>query len=362
MFAFQMQHSIKQFIVKPEVEISSTTNIDKISMPIIYVCEGAQFDYATSNFYGYEWIENFVSGQLSDSSKITWKGKYDNITFKDLSEKLFIYNHSSFIAETYNPEDSETYKWKRLNATKVRINPYGFCMKLNQSKGSTYFSTTQKSLFQIVDPQADNLVVISSMENGIGEFGPTENGFFDYYSYTMDISLLDKSLVVGKLCANYDDHGYTNCLIDAMIKQYLEWYGCLPPFFTTNYSPLCDENKVILMSDKSRKEMIEEFNRLSIGQAPKSFESCLPPCLTMKIKLKQLKHITNNPKAAGVRIDMNKKTVKVYTLAYAYDAFNLVVDLGSAFVLWFGLSAISTYDTVIKVLVLTSKRHYYYFF
>ena len=159
-FAFQMQHSIEQFVVKPEVEISSTTNIDKINMPIIYVCEDAQFDYATSNFYGYEWIENLVSGQLSDSSKITWRGKYDNITYKDLFEKLFIHNYSSFNAETYNPEDSETYEWKKVNAAKVGINPYGFCMKLNQSKGSTYFSTTQKSLFQIIDPQADNMIVI----------------------------------------------------------------------------------------------------------------------------------------------------------------------------------------------------------
>ena len=56
--------------------------------------------------------------------------------------------------------------------------------------------------------------------------------------------------------------------------------------------------------------MMEELNMLTTGQELKSFKSCLPPCLTMSVKLKQLKHVTNNPIAAGVKLNVNKKAMK----------------------------------------------------
>ena len=356
-FIFQMQNSVKKFVEKPIVQISSTKDIDDIKMPIIYVCQDSQFDYEMSKSYGYEWIENYFSGILSGSSKISFSGKHDNVTFWDLFHKLYIHDTSSFNAENYNPEDSDLYEWKKLSAVKVAINPYGYCMKLNQSRGSTYFSSTQKSIFLIVDPQADNLMQISHLENGYGELGPTANGKYDYFSYDMDISLYDSSILVDQACTDYDATGYTDCLFKVMEERLLKWYGCLIPMFAYNESLLCNENKEILVSNESRKEIMQEFNRLAIGQEFKSFESCLPPCVTMSIKLKQLKHVTNNPNAAGVRIDMNKKTVNVYILAISYDVFNLVVDLGSALGLWFGLSAISIYDTIIEVIVIIFKKN-----
>ena len=188
----------------------------------------------------------------------------------------------------------------------VGINPYGFCMKLRQSKGSTYFSVQKKSIFQIVDSLADNKLVISHMKNGYGEFGPTANGSYDYYSYMMDISLHDSSLLVGQSCANYEHSGYKNCTFKIVEERLMKWYGCLPPWFTTNTSLLCDDTKEIMITKQSRKEMMEELNRLATGQEFKSFESCLPPCLTMSVKLNQLMHITNNIEAAGVKINVDQ--------------------------------------------------------
>ena len=355
-FVYQMQHSIKQYVEKPIVQVSSTTSIDNIKMPIIYVCQNDQYDYTVSNFYGYEWMSHFFGGQLSGTTKISWRGKHNNMTFRKIFSKIFPFDNESFNAKTYNYEESENYEWKKFIAEMVGKNPYGLCMKLEQSKGSTYFSMKKRSIFQIVDPQADNFVVISHMENGYGEFGPTANGSYDYYSYMMDISLHDSSLLVGQSCANYVDSGYRDCTYGIVEEKFLKWYGCLPPWFTTNVSKLCDDTKEIMLTKQLRKEMMEELNMLATGQELKSFESCLPPCLTISVKLKQLKHVTNNPKVAGVRINVNKKTIKVYTLAHAYDAFNLVVDLGSALGLWFGLSAISIYDTIMEFIVTSFKK------
>ena len=118
----------------------------------------------------------------------------------------------------------------------------------------------------------------------------------------------------------------------------------------------CDEKKDIKLSDKSRKELSEEFNRLAVGQEFHLFNSCLPPCLTTSIKLKEMKHITNQPEEAGVRIDVSRKPITVKTLVYAYDVFDFVVDLGSALGLWFGLSALSIFDIVFDLFRNTKTR------
>ena len=87
-FVYQMHHSIKKFVEKPIVQVSSTTSIDNIQMPIIYVCQNDQYYYTVSNFYGYEYMSHFFSGQLSGTTKISWRGKHDNMTFKDIFSKI----------------------------------------------------------------------------------------------------------------------------------------------------------------------------------------------------------------------------------------------------------------------------------
>ena len=137
----------------------------------------------------------------------------------------------------------------------------------------------------------------------------------------------------------------------------MKWLGCLPPWFPANTSLICDNTPEINVTKQSIIEMFWEVDWLEIGQRFK-FDSCLPPCLTMSIEMQQLKHITNLPNSAVVRINVDNKNIKVLTLAYAYDEFNLVVDVGSALGLWFGLSAISIYDSIIEVILTIFKKRY----
>ena len=282
------------------------------------------------------------------------------MTISNLLHLLYKGNYSNLNVQTYDPEISTSYKWENAHSEEFLLASYGNCRRTNISKGSTYISIDRKSLFIIVDPKLKNKFRMDHMGNGYGEFGPTTEGNYDYFSYDMEISLHDSRIFAGKLCKDYDDYGNNTlqmCAWNALEKKLLEWYGCIPPW--AQYSNQCEENKTIQVTEQSRKEMTEEFNRLAVGQDFKVQKSCLPPCETMSIKLKQLKHITNNPDAAGVRIDVTKKTVDVYTLVRAYDEFNLVVDLGSALGLWFGLSAISIYDIIAEVFV-TIKNKYYH--
>ena len=78
-----------------------------------------------------------------------------------------------------------------------------------------------------------------------------------------------------------------------------------------------------------------------------SYEAkCLPPCLKMKINIEKSVERSNIPKNSIFDLTGND-IVEVNTESYAYDIFNLVVDLGSALGLWLGLSALSIMDFVV---------------
>ena len=354
-----MNHSVLKFLDRPIVQQSSTTKLDNIKMPIIYVCQDAQYKINMSHLYGYQYLSDFISGTIKKSDKITWKGKYNNATYEELKALLFDVNYEDFSVYTYNSKLSEGYHWQLSTAEKVFIAPHGLCMRLSQSQGSTYFGMKSKFFFLIVDPERDNRIKILHMENGNGELGPSVDKFYDYYSYEMEIRLHDNSLEAGKTCADYPT-SYGECLEYAMMDKLMDWYGCLPPWFDNNSTASCNLDTYIYVTDKKLlKEMSEEFNRLSVGQELRLFDSCLPPCVKMSIKLKQQKHISNQLEEAGLRIDLVDKDVKVYTLVYAYDVFNLVVDLGSSLGLWFGLSAISIYDNTIHIFMKYKLEFFY---
>ena len=76
-------------------------------------------------------------------------------------------------------------------------------------------------------------------------------------------------------------------------------------------------------------------------------EECKAPCVSMKIKLKQISRRTNE--AVSTVAFETAEEVVVTTDVFAYDIFNLVVDMGSALGLWLGLSALSIFDSVIWI-------------
>ena len=57
--------------------------------------------------------------------------------------------------------------------------------------------------------------------------------------------------------------------------------------------------------------------------------------------------ITNFPKYSLLNVEFDKD-VQVHKRVYSYDAFSLIVELGSALGLWVGLSALGLLDIIIE--------------
>ena len=131
-----------------------------------------------------------------------------------------------------------------------------------------------------------------------------------------------------------------------MEEQLLNWYNCLPPWFPNNNGMHVCRNNAVLDS-QTLSDIRDDFVNFIDGmESMNIFKTCLPPCLTMKVNMRRT--------FASSFIDSTfykfvaREEVKVVKDEYAYDAFNLVVDLGSALGLWLGLSALSIFDLLIS--------------
>ena len=99
-FVFQMQNSVRKYLDKPVVQQTSTTSLDNIKKPLLYVCQDGQFNYTESKQNGYQDLNFFTSGYNDELKTYTWKGKHGKRTFKDLQELLFKSDYSGFKAAT----------------------------------------------------------------------------------------------------------------------------------------------------------------------------------------------------------------------------------------------------------------------
>ena len=345
-FVFQMQNSVRKYLDKPVVQQTSTTSLDNIKKPLLYVCQDGQFNYTESKQNGYQDLNFFTSGYNDKLKTYTWKGKHGNRTFKDLQELLFNSDYSDFVAATGN----EDVPWEHADKEKVYLAAFGYCMKVQLQGNYMYLQATQKSSFFMVDPYTQNKMIIYKLDNGKGSFGPSSSNLFEYYFYTLEISLYDTYLYEGTGCTDYEklNKSYGDCIEEALENKLLDWYGCLPPWFSNNTSLICEDALDIAYdhADNSHDEMY----RLAANQKLKVFKQCMKPCLSMGLKLKELHALTKYVEYAGAEIDFNDKKITINKDVLAYDSFSLIVDLGSSLGLWLGLSALSIFDSLLEMI------------
>ena len=346
-FVYQMQNSVIKYLDRPVYQIKTTRSVYKVNKPIVYVCHDPQYNINRAKEAGYSWQDTFASGYVyypdDDEYDITWKGKYGNFTYEELQDYIYDSNYSDLTVENYLEKTNET--------DVTFVTSYGFCMKLQTLENNNFMGlyTVKRSSVLLVDPNTDNPFEIIHLDNGKINFGPTSDDQFDFYSYELVWTLHDSSIYDGISCTNYNNLGinYGECVEDEMSKKMLSLYSCLPPWFPNYYNDqYCEENKDIILSNDNINKSYVMTENMMLGQKLE-FPACLPPCLTMKLTMKELKHDTDNTESAVMILQVKAKDILVYSEVYAYDMFNLIVDMGSSLGLWLGLSALSIFDLVI---------------
>ena len=335
-FLFQIQSSVRKYYKGPIIQQNSKTTFKEIKKPVIYVCNLNQFNFEIARNYGYQYLDNFLLGQIENNfNKSTWTGKFGNLTYKEIKNQFYKYgSHPNYTIKSseFKRNDNDM---DLVEKDIVYLAKFGFCAKVNNYHSLISISASNKSQLIIVDNTKDNSINPISMENTDIQFGSTidkleDKDLYDDNSYELEISLHNTVIHDGKTCTNYIEKGttYAACVEKALINKVLGVFDCLPPWFQYISNLTCNESQSsVRVNESAIPGISNEMLRLLKGYELEITKTkCLSPCLTMSSKLVR-KSLDIKLNYARIQIEI-KDDVTVYTDIFAYDMLNLVVDLG----------------------------------
>ena len=356
-FLYQMQNSIRKYIERPTTQHTSTTTLDKVKQPVIYICQDNQFNYSKAKDYGYSKLSYFYFGIIGYPN-ISWNSKHENRSFKYLQQNLYQANYSKHTLIKNNIKGGYYEQLEPKEDDIVFRIPVGFCWQAKHLDKFYRIQSTNRTTIYLTDPLKDNMLMIPQVENGKFSIGMNENGFYDNNVYKMKLSVVESGLKEGQTCIDYEkrDSSYGDCLHKTIKDTFLSLYGCLPPWFPKSNELTCGQNNEILIPTKENLDDVRnDFSNFYYELDLLYIKPCLPPCKTMKIDFIDTSHATTRETDASLKINIQDE-VTVYKEVHAYDMFDLVVDLGSALGLWLGLSALSILDSMIEMFIALRER------
>ncbi len=340
-FIYQMQNSIRKYIARPIVQITSTAKLDEIKNPEIYICQLKQFNYSLSHEFGYDNDIAFLTGDLVDSDYTSWSGKNRDMTFDQLKKILHTYDDSYYKASYENTK-------KGINKPEefdiVFIAPQGFCMKLRTVKSGRRFTTTSRasSLF-LVDPFWSDTFRLNGHENEIIDYGERINGLYEGLDYEVKVTLHDSRINDGQTCIDYENNGssYGKTTENILQQFMLNWFGCILPWIQNSTITVCDK----FLKNESFSQIQKDIDHFIVNGETRLLQQAQPPCYKMKFSTKRVDNWRRNGETALYFNIIDEVTV--ITDTYSYDMFSLVVDLGSALGLWLGISAVEIFGSTL---------------
>ena len=327
MFCYQVSKAFKSLMNPPMMVIMESVNITDVPAPLVYFCPLDQYNKDKINDFGYEDEFLMLLGALYDKPIRSW-GAHKNLTFQqlvdnviDLDLQKFIRNVAYSTRTVFFPKFGYCLNLDEIDVTYTAVidtinYPIGFMILLTDSKTRTYFSVDMAS--QIGD-----------------RIRLEEHNQPKVYTFSVDIEmhiLSNKSNCQADLNYSYED-----CVNEFIHTDLLNLFGCIPPYLSANNhcANTREENDVDAFFFYNYAQPYFTFGQ-TIAE-----EKCLKPCVQQKIIVSLRDEVKMYKKGSSTARITFTPLVKVYSNQPAYDWFNFVVDVGSSFGTWVGLSCIS---------------------
>ena len=338
LFIYQLQQSIRKYFEYPVVIQTSQVPKESLLAPVIYICQADQFNQAKSESLGYKNVVSFLSGTLHGTKKISWHGKDGNLTYKELEGIVFEYDYTKLqLIGDYGTFEENI----------IMLPAYGICLKFRGSKSNPtiFLGTEHKLQIIFVDPSRANDIWTKEFSYAKATVGPSFENYYERAVYEIDNIVNDASIHDGNICTDYTKikSSYQQCINTIANNEFESLYGCLPPWFPVNQSEKMCQAEMNKKSNFKRPEALKE--QLDTREV-KMLQKCMPPCITMEIKIQEMRYVRNRLDQARFKAFSKEWAIK-HTEVYSYDKFDFLVDFGSALGLWLGMSCLSILDNIL---------------
>ena len=301
-FWIQLQEAFYHYCHPPIVQKMKPKPMDKIQMPVLYICNKDQYNYATGKEQGYDTNTDFMKGKSNYTAHVSWRGKNRSTTSKDMMSSLYRSDY----------EDLVNFNGKM---EKVFVQPEGFCYKLQDYniKEDLIIRSKQNLKVYVVDANRANNFMIEITDSEVDNMiiQPTTSKTYEGKRFKLSIDIFDNSVHNGQDCTDYAKLGshYGSCLEGFTKDMLLKQLDCLPPWFPAKF-----EDKICDTDTNSSVKTTDEYESLVKKMYRRELHTskCKPPCETMKLKDNKLYHKSSFLKYGQIGISFDPQVKPIF--------------------------------------------------
>ena len=337
MFCYQVQFAVRSIMDPPLMVTTSGTNISEIKPPLMFLCPLNQFDIKKVEAFDYKHETDILEGKVINQRQGYFRswGKHENLTFEQLIRNV--------INEA--PEDIE---FGNTLFTPKLFPKFGYCFEVDYNVQS-FFAFPQKGNFTkdytiLLTDKSSRTYFSVDMASQLGDKIRISWNKKSIYSFFVDVEIYEAKPKKSK-CNPDPNYSYEQCVDEHVNADLKPRINCVLPY-------LSERDHCMNLSEKYKAEVNyygEKYDNpyIMMGETDAQ-KQCQKPCKQQKI-IVSLRDQTPSSGSYTSMVVINFNTnVKVSKEEPSYNWFNFIVDVGSSFGTWVGISAITLIDFAVN--------------
>ena len=365
-FCYQMINAVYKFLEHETGQTYIIKTIDEIQLPLMLVCERDQYDWDAAKELGYKYRRPLYKGLLGEN--ISWGGN-KNQTFIEVLKTIYKHKYDGIKFKQGTNRNAKFFPSFNEDYSTTFVYPHGFCISLEnitRPKPGEELIVQIRFMFNasldiyITDPSKRVYYAISEASftgDRIGYAVDEDLGNRAlYYHLEVEERVLNKDNP-DEDCTDYGSEShpgsYADCFDAAHQAEFFPLLGCMPPWMSKNRQ--CEGNISNKPNNYFENTTMDTLLYGGLTGLEYALDACKVPCHQMKITSRLLKELaikgTGRP---TLTLNFDRRVEKHYNIQN-YDAFDFIVEVGSALGLWLGLCVASIFD-----LILDSRKLFKY--